>query len=210
MALGTILGIAGAIGGLISGAKKAWYAIKQPKPKVQVSQQTGEVVGSQYAVPSYSGTTGGLPALPGIVPTSATVPAVYGTGTAAVPQTSGIQSALPWWKGPGGKLQLPWNDPRVPEFLKSVSLDDAYLRIYYRAPKGYVVVRDPSGKPYCMLKSVARSLGFWKATAKPPISATDWKHYKRNKAIEKKLKKICPRPKPRTVVYKSSRSRKAA
>lgn len=199
MALGTILGVAAGIGGLIKLGKKAWGAIKQPKPKIQVSSATGQIVSSQPVYPMggagiqqvaglpvpYTG--GGLPALAG--GTSMLAPAIA-AGTAAA--TGTLLQNIPWWKGPGGKLQLPWNDPRVPDFLKSVSLDDAYLRIYYRAPKGYVVVRDPNGKPYAMLKSAARSLGLWKPAARPPISATDWKHFKRNKAIEKKLRKIVP------------------
>lgn len=116
--------------------------------------------------------------------------------TLAAAQTGAIQSSspgglpVPWWKGPGGKLQMPWNDPRIPEYLKQFALDDAYLKPYYRAPRGYVVLRDANGKPFAVNKEIAKSFGLWKPAAKPPISATDWKHYKRNKTIEKRLKKI--------------------
>lgn len=109
--------------------------------------------------------------------------------TASVPSSPG-GLPVPWWKGPGGKLQLPWNDPRIPEYLKQFALDDAYLKVYYRAPKGYVIVKDVNGKAYAVNKQVAKMFGLWKPAAKPPISATDWKHFKRNKTIEKRLKKI--------------------
>lgn len=108
----------------------------------------------------------------------------------AVQQQNATGGILPWWRGPGGKLQFPWNDPRVPEFLKQFSLDDSYLSAYYRAPKGYVIIRDPQGRPYAVMKAIAQKFGLWSPTAKPPISATDWKHYKRNQTIEKKLLKI--------------------
>lgn len=102
----------------------------------------------------------------------------------------GLTNMLPWWKGPGGKLQMPWNDPQVAQYLKQFSLDDSYLRVYYRAPRGYVIVRDAQGRPYAVLRQIAKQFGLWHPAARPPISATDWKHYKRNKAIEKKLIKI--------------------
>lgn len=102
----------------------------------------------------------------------------------------GLTSLIPWWKGPGGRLQLPTSDPNIAEYLKKFSLDDSYLRVYYRAPHGYVVVRDAQGRPFAVLRPVARMFGLWRPAAKPPISATDWRHYKKNKQIEKKLIKI--------------------
>lgn len=131
--------------------------------------------GSSMSLPISS-----LPTLPGL----------------AMSQTSGIQQQgagglpVPWWKGPGGKLQLPWNDPRIPEYLKQFALDDAYLKTYYRAPRGYVIIKDASGRPFAVNKAIAKSFGLWRPAAKPPISATDWKHYKRNQVIEKRLRKI--------------------
>jgi len=142
----------------------------------------------------------------GMVP--ATIPAASTFGSAALQTVSqslpplaiaGVQATtaggagglpVPWWKGPGGKLQMPGSDPRIPDYLKQFALDDAYLKPYYRAPKGYVVLRDGQGRPFAVNKAIARSMGLWKPSAKPPISATDYKHFKRNKTIEKKLKKI--------------------
>jgi len=109
---------------------------------------------------------------------------------AAATAAGGITSLVPWWKGPGGKLQMPWNDPQVAQYLKQFALDDSYLKTYYRAPRGYVIVHDAAGRPYAVLRQIARQFGLWKPAARPPISATDWKHYKRNKATEKKLIKI--------------------
>ena len=119
--------------------------------------------------------------------------ALSGAATAAVQSaTQGGVGGLPvpWFKGPNGALQMPWSDPRIPEYLKQFALDDAYLKTYVRAPRGYVIVRDASGRPFAVLRQIARQFGIWKPAAKPPISATDWKHYKRNKQIEKKLVKI--------------------
>lgn len=123
---------------------------------------------------------GTLPALPSLA--SAQTGAIQQQGAGGLP--------IPWWKGPGGKLQLPWNDPRIPEYLKQFALDDAYLKTYYRAPRGYVIIKDASGRPFAVNKAIAKSFGLWKPAAKPPISATDWKHYKRNQVIEKRLRKI--------------------
>lgn len=135
-------------------------------------------------------------------------------GSVAAGQTSAIQSSgagglpVPFWKGAGGKLQMPWNDPRIPEYLKSFALDDAYLKTYVRAPRGYVIVRDANGRAFAVNKAIARQFGLWHPAAKPPISATDYKHFKRNKQIEKKLKKIAgPLVRKHTVAEKHSKKR---
>ena len=124
-----------------------------------------------------------LPALPG---GNMSLPALQAQ-TVNSQSTGGI---LPFWRGPGGKLQFPWDDPRVPQFLQQFAIDDSHLRIYYRAPKGFVIVKDPQGRAYGLPKTVAKQFGMYKEPAKPPISATDWKNYKRNQTIEKKLLKI--------------------
>ena len=63
-------------------------------------------------------------------------------------------------------------------------------RLY--APPGYVVVRpkraDGSpGPPVAMLKRVAMACKLWKAQAKPPISARDWKTLRRARAVTGRL-----------------------
>lgn len=142
---------------------------------------TGLVGGGIAVNKLASGGQGGLPALPGNLPA---------LQNAAIQQQGAGGLPVPFFKGAGGKLQMPWNDPRIPEYLKQFALDDAYLRIYYRAPRGYVIVRDANGRAFAVNKKIAQQFGIWKPSAKPPISATEYKHYKRNQAIEKKLRKI--------------------
>lgn len=58
------------------------------------------------------------------------------------------------------------------------------------APPGFVIVDMPDGSKKAVLKEVARKLGLWKARAKPPISASDWKKLKAADRVKKKAKKI--------------------
>jgi hypothetical protein len=119
-----------------------------------------------------------LPALPGA------------TGGVLMPSQMPSVGTLPFWRGAGGKLQFPWQDPNVASYLKQFALDDAYLKVSYRAPHGYVVVRDPTGKPYCLLKTAAKFFGLWHPARKPPISAGDWHQYQTAHRVVKKLRKI--------------------
>lgn len=133
---------------------------------------TAVAVAAGYAGASMAG--GGQPSLPG--------------GVAAAPTPAG-GGLLPWWRGPGGKMQFPWQDPQ--QLLQPpYAYDDSYLRITYRAPRGYVVVKDPQGRRYAMAKPVARSVGLWRASRKPPISAGDWHRYQTARSVEKKLVKL--------------------
>jgi len=159
-----------AVGGLLS------------KPIVRVAASAGIAAAGTKLLGQQPST---LPALPSM----GSLPTIVNQNTALQASSPG-GLPVPFWKGPGGKLQMPWSDPRVPEYLKQFSLDDAYLKPYYRAPRGYVIVRDASGRPFAVNKTIAKQFGIWKQPAKPPISATDWKHYKRNQQIEKKLLKI--------------------
>lgn len=183
-----------AVGGLLS------------KPIVRVAASAGLAAGVSKLLPGAQST---LPALPSM----GSLPAIVGQNTAIQASSPG-GLPVPFWKGAGGKLQMPWSDPRVPEYLKQFSLDDAYLKISYRAPRGYVIVRDASGRPFAVNKTIARQFGIWKAAAKPPISATDWKNYKRSQQIEKKLLKIAApairrRNKSKTVIATSTKRRAA-
>lgn len=124
----------------------------------------------------FFGGTGGMPP----IPPGANLPSIAPgtTGGFGVPT------------GPGGQWQLPWNDPSVPSAMKPYALDDSYLKIYYRAPKGYVVIKDASGRPYPILKAYARSMGLWSPQKKPPISVKDWTALKAADRTSKKLRKI--------------------
>lgn len=96
-------------------------------------------------------------------------------------------------RGAGGKMQLPWNDPKVAKGFKqgdfgSPVLDDAFLRVCFKAPKGYVVVRDEKGRPYPMRRDTAIAQKMWKPSRKPPISAGDWHALGRANKVVNKLK----------------------
>lgn len=145
------------------------------------------VAGGALASRAITGITGsgglpaGLPALPGVGPNRAgalPVPPMGRTGGFGIP------------RGPGGRMQLPWNDPSVPAFLKQFALDDSYIRPAMRAPRGYVIVRDPDGQPYPVLKSIAQKFKLWKPAKKPPISVRDWQALKRSDRTIKKLRKV--------------------
>lgn len=91
--------------------------------------------------------------------------------------------------GPGGRLQLPFTGAEIPDAIKAFALDDRYLMTYYKAPRGYVVVRDADGKPFPLNKKIAQQMGYWKPAKKPLLSIRDTQSIKRaGRAIEK-LKK---------------------
>jgi hypothetical protein len=159
---------------LAKGIKSAYFAVKKPMPKVKAvvaaAAKAAGVVGTYAAADVVAnqlskGLTGpggfGLPAL--------NVGGQVGGGIAALaarPGTS-IQSAMP------------------------DVLDTSVLKTYFRAPKGYVIVRDPgTGSVVAVRKAIAKAYHLWKPARKPPISASDWHHYQRNQQLEKKLLKI--------------------
>lgn len=184
--MGFLMAAIGAVTGIVKGVKaiKKVFGGRKAKPVVKIAQATAaglgigagaKMIGGSGIMPVSGG--GGLPAL-------------------AMGQTRAIQQAgpgglpVPLWKGPGGRLQLPGSDPRIPEYLKQFALDDAYLKPYYRAPRGYVVVRDASGRPFAVNKTIARQFGIWKPKKKPPISVSDWQAFKKAQRVEKKLRKV--------------------
>lgn len=127
---------------------------------------------------SSSAPSGGLPPLP-------------------APGTTSGPGVLP--RGPGGALQMPWNDPNAGA-AKPWALDDAYLKPMFRAPKGYVVMWDGGrrgvGRPFPVLKSAAMKLHYADGSkvyhhhAKPPISVGDYHALKRAHKTIKKVHKI--------------------
>lgn len=184
--LGLITGAIAAVSGVVKGVKAVVGAVKKVKPVVKVAAPVAagmglmQVASSRPAAMPVPVSGGGLPAMP----------------LAAAGQTRAIQQAspgglpVPFWKGPGGKLQAPWSDPRIPEYLKQFALDDAYLKPYYRAPRGYVVIRDAQGRPFAVNKQMARAFGLWRPKKKPPISVSDWQAFQKAQRVEKKLRKI--------------------
>lgn len=117
----------------------------------------------------------GLPALPG---GNLPMPA-----SAALPGMPGANPNM-------GKRSIFKDDPNVIAALKPYAISMGNLRTYYRAPKGFVIVHDSNGDPFGLPKNIARAYGLWKPSAKPPISATDWKNLKKSITVSKKIKKI--------------------
>lgn len=65
------------------------------------------------------------------------------------------------------------NDPDVSdEVLKAAAISKGNLKQYYRAPHGYVVMRDENGDPMGVPRYMARKLG-WKPAKKPLLSIRD-------------------------------------
>jgi len=124
-----------------------------------------------------SSPSGGLPALPG--------------GNMALPAMSGTPMVPAGGQAVGmGQRSIFRNDPNVIAALKPYAISMHNLRTYHRAPKGFVIVKDEKGDPMGLPKQLARAYGLWKPGAKPPISATDWKAFKRAATVSKKLNKI--------------------
>jgi hypothetical protein len=151
---------------------KALVAVGMATPK-QAALTTAVGVGLGAAGAAL--TSGGAPGLPSGIP--------------GLPAPQGGGGGLPFWKGPGGALQMPWSDPQQ-LFQAPYAYDDSYLKVTYRAPRGYVVVRDSQGRPYAMAKSIARAVGMYHPARKPPISAGDWHKYQTAATVEKKLRHI--------------------
>lgn len=153
------------------------------------------IVGKMLAGPAaVSVSKLGIPTLPAMLASGvagAMIPSGGGAISGPQDQSKGLGSLIPWWKGAGGHLQFPWQDPSFMEGLKPpFVLDDSYLKQISRAPRGYVVVHDNKGRPYCMAKFIAQKMGAWKAARKPPISAGEWHKYQTAAAVEKKLRHI--------------------
>lgn len=104
----------------------------------------------------------------------------------------------PGGAGGGGPLVIPGmgkrsifrDDPNVHAQLKQYAIAERFLKTYYRAPKGAVILHDEVGKPYALPKSVAKMYGMWKPAKKPPISVTAWTAFQHSKHVMKKLSEI--------------------
>jgi hypothetical protein len=105
-------------------------------------------------------------------------------GMPALPDNSGLYNVT---HGPGGALAIPGFGPN--KMAGARTLDDSYLKVAYRAPKGYRVVRDEKGKPYAMEKHDAIRAGLSKRHHRPPISVGQWHALKKAKHVVKVLRK---------------------
>jgi len=103
-------------------------------------------------------------------------------------------------RGPGGALQMPGFGASTSAGGGAHTLDDRYLKICYRAPRGYVVMWDGGahgvGKPFAVLKRDAKNMRYPNGSRvfhthhKPPISVGDWHAFKRSHSVVKKLMKV--------------------
>lgn len=168
-------------GGMVATGLKAASALSTAYTGYQAVKGAVNAVRGKSS-PVMSQMPMGLPALPGM----------GGRSVAVTPgQTGGGWNPLKWVpRGPGGRMQLPWNDPSVPAFLKQFALDDSFIKPAMRAPKGYVIIRDADGQPYPVLKKVAQQFGLWKPGKKPPISVGEYQALKKADRTVKKMRKI--------------------
>jgi len=89
-----------------------------------------------------------------------------------------------------GKRSIFRDDPNVAAFLKQFAIDDRFLKTYHRAPRGFVVLRDPNGDAYALPRKLAQQYAGWKPARKPPISVRDWSAMQRAQSVIKKLRVI--------------------
>lgn len=165
---------------LAKGLKTAWYAVKKPMPQGTVGAAVKGLVKKAGAAAGIVGTYSAADLIAGQMSKALSGPA----GMGGLPALKGIGAA-------GGSLAtLQRSGTSIQSVMPDV-LDPSLLRTYYRAPKGYVIVRDPSaGTVMAVRKDVARAYKLWHAARKPPISAGDWHKYQTARGVEKKLLKI--------------------
>ncbi len=126
-----------------------------------------------YSALSGPSKSAGLPALP---------MRAGGGGLPAMPGGGGFAGVA----GPGDR-SIFRNDPNVVEALKAWAIPMRGLRSYYRAPKGYVVVRDNAGDPMGIPKAMAKQYMGWKPAKKPLLSIRDTSALRRAGVAIKKL-----------------------
>lgn len=118
-----------------------------------------------------------------------------GGGMPALPMPGGM--GMPGVNAPApvgmGQRSIFRDDPNVIEALKQYAISERYLRPYYRAPRGAVIVYDQVGKPYGLPRDIAKKAGLWKPAKKPPISVRDWQSIQRADRTITKMKKVFAR-----------------
>jgi len=88
----------------------------------------------------------------------------------AMPGAPGAAGAVSPYAGQRGIFS---NDPNVPDWMKPAAISKGNLRVFYRAPKGYVIRRDAAGDPYGVPKQMAKQYLGWKPAKKPLLSVRD-------------------------------------
>jgi len=110
----------------------------------------GAVLSAGSSLLGGGGSGGGLPALPGM-------PGMMQT---AMPVTAGDRSIFR-------------NDPNTIAMIKPYAIAKYNLKECYRAPKGFVVVKDEKGDPMGVPKFIAKQFFGWKPAKKPLLSIRD-------------------------------------
>jgi len=80
------------------------------------------------------------------------------------------------------------NDANVPDWLKPMVISKGDLRMFARAPRGYVIMHDEKGDPYGMPRALAIQMKMWKPAKKPLLSIRDTSAINRANHVIKKLK----------------------
>jgi hypothetical protein len=145
-------------------------------PAVNMASKALTAYGAYSAVRgafSGGGSRGGLPALPGEVQPGPG----YVTGGAPLSPFAGKRSIFR-------------DDPNVAKDLQQYAIDNRFLKQFYRAPRGYVILRDNAGDVYALPKEIARQRGWWKPAKKPPISVRQWSAMQSVKSTMKKMNDI--------------------
>src|SRR3972149_7007100 len=118
-----------------------------------------------------------------------------GGGDGAFPPMPGGGGAYPVPGGPGappmmGKRSIFRDDPNVAAYLKQFAIPTRGLKPYFRAPRGFVVLRDGVGDAYGLPKNLAKQYAGWRPAKTPPISVRDWSAMTRAKVVMRKLSEI--------------------
>lgn len=138
-------------------------------------------------------TTGKVLSVPGVRM------AVRATGVGATALSLG--SALIPQGGASGKFGMPQlpaapgmgersifrDDPNVVEALKPFAIAQRNLKQFFRAPRGFVVMRDSAGDAYGIPKHLAKQWLGWKPAKKPLLSVRDTSALRRAGTAIKKL-----------------------
>jgi len=159
---------------------------------------------SAGAVASTARTVGKIPGV-GLIPGVGTALSVVGAASTAVGiarsltsggggslpplpalPTASQSAALPMAPGMGNR-SIFRNDPNVVDALKPYAIPMRDLRQYYRAPKGFVVMRDAAGDSYGIPKNIAKAYLGWKPAKKPLLSIRDTNAIKHAGSAIKKL-----------------------
>lgn len=82
------------------------------------------------------------------------------------------------------------NDANVPDWLKPMVISKGDLRMYARAPKGYVIMHDEKGDPYGMPRDLAIKMKMWRPAKKPLLSIRDTNAIRHAGTVINKLKKF--------------------